>query len=175
MSEAPYRKDGIGAFDLGGKVAVVTGASRGLGRAIALGLAAAGARMVLGSRQVTHLASVVEAIRSVGGEAHAVAVDITASDQCKALVAAAIRHWDRIDILVCNAATNILGMAATMPDDHWERVIGTELSGYYYLARAAYPVMAAQKPVRSSWSRRIQALSAMPDSSAWRSRRGAST
>jgi len=57
------------------------------------------------------------------------------------LVADAKRHWERIDILVCNAATNILGMAATMPDEQWKRVIDTELSGYYYLARAVYPVM----------------------------------
>jgi dehydrogenase/reductase SDR family member 4 len=117
MSESRHGKEGIGAFDLGGKVAVMTGASRGLGRAIALGLAAAGARMTLGSRQVAHLTGVVEAIRSGGGEAHAVSIDITDSDQCRALVADAKRHWERIDILVCNAATNILGMAATMPDE----------------------------------------------------------
>jgi gluconate 5-dehydrogenase len=145
MSESRHGKEGIGAFDLGGKVAVMTGASRGLGRAIALGLAAAGARMTLGSRQVAQLAGVVEAIRSGGGEAHAVSIDITDSDQCRALVADAKRHWERIDILVCNAATNVLGMAETMPDDQWKRVIDTELSGYYYLARAVYPVMAAQR------------------------------
>jgi gluconate 5-dehydrogenase len=90
--------------------------------------------MILGSRQVAHLADVVEAIRSGGGEAHAASIDITDSDQCRALVGDAKRHWERIDILVCNAATNVLGMAETMPDDQWKRVIDTELSGYYYLA-----------------------------------------
>lgn len=68
MSGSRRDTGGIGAFDLSGKVAIVTGASRGLGRAIALGLVSAGARMVVGSRQVAQLDSVVEAITSGGGE-----------------------------------------------------------------------------------------------------------
>jgi gluconate 5-dehydrogenase len=144
MSESRHGKGGIGAFDLGGKVAVVTGASRGLGRhrvGAGGGWSKNDPRLAAGgSPRGRSRGDQVRRRRT-----HAASIDITDSDQCRALVGDAKRHWERIDILVCNAATNVLGMAETMPDDQWKRVIDTELSGYYYLARAVHPVMAAQR------------------------------
>lgn len=131
-------------FDLTGKVAVVTGAGRGLGQALALGLAGAGAEVVLASRNPEHLAATAGRIAAMGGKAHTLSVDINDSARCKALLDDAAALCGKVDILVCNAATNIQGPAATMSDADWRRVIDTEMSGYFYLCRAAYPHMAAK-------------------------------
>lgn len=138
-------RSGINGFDLSGKVALVTGAGRGLGRAIALGLASAGAKMVLASRNPRNLQNTADTIREHGGEAHVTSVDISVAEQCSALMTEVERIYASLDILVCNAATNIQGPAADMVVEQWRRVIETELSGYYYLSRAAYPLMARQK------------------------------
>ena len=138
-------RSGTDAFDLTGKVAVVTGAGRGLGQAMALGLASAGAKMFLGSRNPDHLAGTVERIKAAGGEVATASVDITSAEQCEAFLAEAKATYGRVDVMICNAATNILGQAAEMAIEDWQHVINTELSGYYYLSRAAYPIMAEQK------------------------------
>jgi NAD(P)-dependent dehydrogenase (short-subunit alcohol dehydrogenase family) len=128
-------------FGLKGKVAVVTGAGRGLGRAVALGLAAAGAELVIASRQVAHLKDTADTIERMNGTVHMLSVDITDPEACQALMAKAQSLAGRIDILVCNAATNIQGPAARMDVLDWRRVMDTELSGYFYLSRAVYPHM----------------------------------
>src|SRR5579863_2101203 len=138
-------RKGTEVFNLEGKVAVVTGAGRGLGRAIALGLASAGAKMMLGSRNTAHLANTVSLITQAGGEAKTTAVDISVPEQCEALMAQAEKQYGRLDVLVCNAATNIQGPAATTAPAEWRRVIDTELSGYFYLCKAAHRLMAHRK------------------------------
>lgn len=140
-----HGRDGTDVFDLSGRVALVTGAGRGLGRAIALGLASAGATMLLGSRNPAHLEDTAAKIAEHGGKVRIAKVDITQPEQCKAFVTQADSHYGQADILVCNAATNIQGPADGMSPPDWTRVIDTELSGYYYLARAVYPLMARQK------------------------------
>jgi gluconate 5-dehydrogenase len=144
MAEDQVRQE-IDAFDLSGRVALVTGAGRGLGRAIALGLAAAGAAMLLGSRNAAHLEDTAAKIAKYGGKVRTAHVDITLPEQCTAFVAQAESDYGQADILVCNAATNLQGPAASMSPPDWTKVIDTELSGYYYLARAVYPLMARQK------------------------------
>lgn len=138
-------RSGIDSFDLSGKTAVVTGSGRGLGRAVALGLASAGARLVLASRNPEHLQDTAETIRAAGGEAHMVAADISDPAQCAELMAEADRLCGSIDVLVCNAATNIQGPAATMEVADWRKVIDVEMSGYYYLSKAAFPFMAKKR------------------------------
>lgn len=138
-------RKGIQVFNLEGKVAVVTGAGRGLGRAIALGLASAGAKMMLGSRNTEHLADTVSAINGAGGTVKITAVDISAPEQCEALMEQVEKQYGRLDVLVCNAATNIQGAAATTSIADWRRLIDTELSGYFYLCKAAYRLMAPRK------------------------------
>jgi len=126
-------------------VAVVTGAGRGLGRAIALGLASAGAKVLLGSRNAEHLADTAKLIADAGGTVKTAAVDISSAEQCAALVAQAEKDYGQLDVLVCNAATNIQGPAATTSPADWRRVIDTELSGYFYLCQAAHRLMSQRK------------------------------
>ena len=93
-------------FDLTGKVAVITGASRGIGRAIAERMAEQGAKVVVSSRKLAACETVVEGIRARGGDAIAVACNIGRKEELQALVDATNARWGRIDILVCNAAVN---------------------------------------------------------------------
>src|SRR6201993_478144 len=93
-------------FDLSGKVAIVTGSSRGIGRAIAEGFAEAGARVVISSRNQAPCDEVVEAIRRKGGQAIAITCRISDKEQIENLVAKTREAWGGVDILVCNAAIN---------------------------------------------------------------------
>jgi len=93
-------------FDLTGKVAIITGSSRGIGRAIAENMARCGARVVISSRKLAACEEVAAAIREEGGEAIAQAAGISSREELEALVARAREEWGQVDILVCNAATN---------------------------------------------------------------------
>ncbi|HID63701.1 MAG TPA: SDR family NAD(P)-dependent oxidoreductase, partial [Anaerolineae bacterium] len=95
-------------YDLGGKVAIVTGGGKGIGRVIALGLAQAGARVVVASRTQAELEAVAEEIQQAGGEALAVATDITVNEQIENLVETTMARFERIDILVNNAARSFM-------------------------------------------------------------------
>jgi len=93
-------------FDLKGKVAVVTGSSRGIGEAIAIRMAEHGAKVVVTSRKLDACEAVVKKITAAGGEAFAHACNIGRKEDLQGLVNAAIQKWGGIDILVCNAAVN---------------------------------------------------------------------
>ncbi|SEN63391.1 SDR family NAD(P)-dependent oxidoreductase [Halomonas caseinilytica] len=133
------------AFNLDGKSAIVTGAGRGLGKAIALGLASAGAKVLLASRTPEHLSDTAAEIENSGGQALRASVDISDPASCAALISKAEDEFGQLDILVCNAATNIQGPAADMTPSEWSRVINTEMSGCFYLSQAAYKTMAKQR------------------------------
>ncbi|MBB3570836.1 SDR family oxidoreductase [Rhizobium sp. BK491] len=136
---------GLEAFNLVGKNAMVTGAGRGIGRAIAEGLAAAGANVLLASRTENNLADTAATIRAGGRRVETTRADISLPDDCEALMRRANDLFGAIDILVCNAATNIQGVAAGMTAESWRRVIDVELSGYFYLSKAAHPYMASRR------------------------------
>jgi NAD(P)-dependent dehydrogenase (short-subunit alcohol dehydrogenase family) len=97
---------GPALFDLTGKVAIVTGGSRGIGRAIAERMAEHGARVVISSRKADACEEVAVGIRKSGGDAHVIACNIARRDEVEALIAGATKHYGKIDILVCNAAVN---------------------------------------------------------------------
>jgi NAD(P)-dependent dehydrogenase (short-subunit alcohol dehydrogenase family) len=93
-------------FSLQGKVAIVTGASQGIGAAIALAFAQAGARVVVSSRKLESVAKVAQEIESARGEAIAIQAHTGYADQMKSLIAQTIEKWERVDIIVNNAGTN---------------------------------------------------------------------
>jgi NAD(P)-dependent dehydrogenase (short-subunit alcohol dehydrogenase family) len=131
-------------FDLTGQVAVITGSSRGIGRAIAEAMAQAGARVVVSSRKQPACDAVVAAIQGMGGEALAVPCNVGDRAQLVALVDRTIDHWGRIDILVCNAAVNpYFGPMSKMPDDAYDRIMNTNVRSNFWLCNFAAARMAA--------------------------------
>ncbi len=124
--------------DLSGKVALVTGASRGIGRAIALELASDGASVVANYAGSQHAAEeLVSAIEASGGSAIACRADVSESGSCADLVATTIERYGRIDILVNNAGITRDGLLVRMSDEDWNAVIATNLTGVFSVTRAA--------------------------------------
>ena len=132
-------------FRLDGKVAVVTGASRGIGRAIAERLAEHGARVVVSSRKLEACQQVVDGIAARGGAAIARVCHIGRKDDLQSLVSETESQWGGIDILVCNAAVNpYFGPAAGMTDEAFDRVMATNVRSTFWLTNLALPGMAAR-------------------------------
>jgi NAD(P)-dependent dehydrogenase (short-subunit alcohol dehydrogenase family) len=130
-------------FDLTGRVAIITGSSRGIGRAIAENMAGAGARVVVSSRKAEACEAVVEAIRSRGGEAIAIPCNISDSEALQGLVAGAVGHFGRLDILVCNAAVNpYYGPMATMPESAYDKIMQCNVKSNFLLCNLAAPHIA---------------------------------
>jgi 3-oxoacyl-[acyl-carrier protein] reductase len=126
-----------GRFD--GRVAIVTGAGRGIGRAIAERFAADGAAVVVADLEDASAGETVAAIEAAGGQAIAVHADVTRPDEVAALAAAAMDRFGRIDILVNNAGILRSTRAADVSPEEWHLVIDANLTGSFLCARAAYP------------------------------------
>jgi NAD(P)-dependent dehydrogenase (short-subunit alcohol dehydrogenase family) len=122
-------------FSLEGKVALVTGAGRGIGKALALGLAQDGADLICLSRTEAEVAATAAACRELGRRAMAVTADITRKEQVEAAVAAALDQMGRIDILVNNAGMNIRTPALDLPEKDWDTVVDTNLKGPFLVAQ----------------------------------------
>jgi NAD(P)-dependent dehydrogenase (short-subunit alcohol dehydrogenase family) len=133
-----------GALRFDGRVAVVTGAGRGLGREHALLLAARGARVVVNNRSSAPAEAVVAEIADAGGTAVACCSDVGSRDGARAPVRAALERFGRIDILVNNAGTFQFGAFADYPDDVFEQTIDSHLRGSWYATQAAWPQMVQQ-------------------------------
>ena len=132
-------------FSLEGKVALVTGGSRGIGEATALGFAKAGADVVVASRKIEELEKVAGKIRSLGRKSLAVEAHIARMDQLQPLVDRVVKEFGRIDILVNNAGTNpALSSVLEMTERLWDTVMNLNLKGLYFLSQAAAMVMKEQ-------------------------------
>ena len=132
-------------FDLTGKVAVVTGSSKGIGRAIAERLAEHGARVVVSSRKEDACETVAAGIRARGGQAMVIPCHIARKEELQALVDRTTAAWGGIDILVCNAAVNpYLGPAAGASDEVYERIMGANVRSNFWLCNMVLPQMAAR-------------------------------
>jgi NAD(P)-dependent dehydrogenase (short-subunit alcohol dehydrogenase family) len=133
-------------FDLSGKVAIVTGSSRGIGKAIAVHMARQGARVVISSRKAESCEAVVAEIVAAGGTAMAHAAHVGHKQELEALVDTTISRWGRIDVLVCNAATNPhFGPSISITDAALEKVIQTNLYSNIWLCNLTLPRMAERK------------------------------
>ena len=130
-------------FDLSGKVAVVTGSSRGIGKAIAMQMALHGARVVISSRKAESCEAVAGEITAAGGTATAHAAHVGHKEELRALVDATVAKWGRIDVLVCNAAANPhFGPSISITDEALEKVIHTNLYSNIWLCNLTLPAMA---------------------------------
>ena len=130
-------------FDLTGKVAVITGSSKGIGRAIAERMAEHGAKVVISSRKSDACEAVARGIRDQGGEAIVVPCHIARKEELQALVDRTIAHWGGIDVLVCNAAVNpYLGPATGASDEVYERIMGANVRSNFWLCNMVLPQMA---------------------------------
>jgi NAD(P)-dependent dehydrogenase (short-subunit alcohol dehydrogenase family) len=142
--------------DLRGKTAVVTGATRGIGRAIADALAAAGCNVMVAAR---HEPDCVRAAAEISarqaGTAHGIACDVRSNADCQNLMAAAAERFGAIDILVNNAGIGGFRPVEAMEPEHWDAVIGTNLSGLFYCTHAALPHL---KRAGASWIINIGSL-----------------
>ena len=122
-------------FDLTGKVALVTGASSGLGVQFAKALAGQGANIVIAARRVEKLEATKKEIEALGVKCLAVKCDVNNLEDVKAMVAAGEKEFGKIDILVNNAGVGDTAPAEAMPDEMWNKVINTNLNSLYFVAR----------------------------------------
>lgn len=129
-------------FDISGKVAIITGASRGIGQAIAEEFAKAGAKVVVSSRKQEALDTVAESINADGGEAIGIAAHNGTKDDLYALVDKTVEHYGTVDIVVNNAATNPhFGTVLDADDSFWQKTIEVNLMGNVWLSQAAVKAM----------------------------------
>jgi dehydrogenase/reductase SDR family protein 4 len=137
----------VDSSPLSGRVAVVTGGRRGIGRAIALALAGAGADIALGDRTVDdgQLEAAADEVKKLGRRSLAVKADITSKAEVDNFVRKVADELGAVDILVNNAATNVRAPLLELPEDGWDRVINTDLKGCYLCSQAAGRIMVEQK------------------------------
>jgi len=129
---------------LNGKVAIVTGSSKGIGRAIAERFLAEGARVTINSRQAATAQLVAN---QLGNDAHVIGIGADVSDprQAEQLVAQTVTHWGQVDIMVCNAGASLIRQAEEISAEEWSQVINLNLNGVFYSAQAAAKYMIPQK------------------------------
>jgi 3-oxoacyl-[acyl-carrier protein] reductase len=136
------------------RIAMVTGASRGIGRACALELAKAGAKIALAARQIDKLEAVADEIRAAGGEAFVAPMDLSSHDSIKEAFAVVARDFGAVNILVNNAAVTRDGLALRMKPADWDAVIQTNLSGTFYCIQQVLSPM-----IRERWGRIVNVSS----------------
>jgi NAD(P)-dependent dehydrogenase (short-subunit alcohol dehydrogenase family) len=132
-------------FSLQGKVALITGGSRGIGRAIALRFAHSGAAIVVSSRKLANVEPVAEEITALGGQALAIEAHVGETPAIEQLVQRTLATWGQIDILVNNAATNPhFGPLLTADEGQWDKILDTNVKGIFRVCRAVVPHLQKQ-------------------------------
>lgn len=130
---------------LEGKVSIITGASQGIGRAIAEELGGMGSQLVISARGEAALQAVASQVARSGVKALAVAADVRDRQQCEKLVQRALDEFGQVDILVNNAGVGVFAPVHEIGDDDWERVMATNVRGIFYCSRAVIPHMIARR------------------------------
>ena len=133
-------------FDLAGQTALVTGATKGIGRAIAFAMARAGAKVVVSSRDAERCNETAQAIKDAGGEARGFACNVSHLEELQGLVDFAMDAYGRIDALVCNAAVNPhYGPMATIPEEAYDKIMATNVKSNLWLCNMVAPQMAERR------------------------------
>lgn len=132
-------------FSLEGKVALVTGAGRGIGQGIAVGLATAGAKVVCAARTRSQLDETVNTIEKNGGQALAIELDVGDLTSVESSVETTLEHFGQIDILVNNAGMNIREPIEEVSEDHFDQIVGVNLKGLYFLTQSTIKHMQSRK------------------------------
>jgi NAD(P)-dependent dehydrogenase (short-subunit alcohol dehydrogenase family) len=138
----------VNLFSLDGQVAIITGSSRGIGRAIALRMAEHGAKVVVSSRKVAACEEVVKTIQDKYGKDRAIAIaaNISSKDDLAKLVAETESHWGQIDVLVCNAASNpYYGPQAGITDEQFRKILDNNIVANHWLINLVAPKMIQRK------------------------------
>jgi len=134
--------------DLTGKVAIVTGASSGIGKASAIALAAQGAKVTLAARRISELEQLAQEIKTLGSDALAIKTDVLAKEQIEAMVNQTVQKWGRIDILLNNAGIAEFKQFFQMTEQDWDKTLDINLKGYFLTAQAAAKIMVKRKSGR---------------------------
>lgn len=137
-------------FDLTGKVAFVTGASSGIGRATALALATQGAKVTVAARRLDRLQTLVAEIKNRGKDALAIQMDVTKKDDITRAIEETVKTFGKLDILVNNAGVAEFASFLDMTEEQWDKTIDTNLKGYFLVAQAA-----ARQMAKNKWGRII--------------------
>jgi NAD(P)-dependent dehydrogenase (short-subunit alcohol dehydrogenase family) len=133
-------------FSLKDKVAVITGSSRGIGKAIAEQMALAGARVVISSRKADACNQVAAQINDAGGQARAISANISDKAQLQRLVDDTLAAWGRIDVLVCNAAINpYFGPSSGISDEQFDKILHANIKSSHWLCNMVLPQMASRR------------------------------
>jgi NAD(P)-dependent dehydrogenase (short-subunit alcohol dehydrogenase family) len=130
---------------LGGKVAIVTGAGSGMGRAIAVEFARQGARVAAADIDVEAAAATIESVRAGGGDGFAIRVDVTRGADAAAMAAQTLQRYGRIDALVNNAGARCIKPFLEHTEDDWRRMVDVNLTGHFLCAQAVVPAMLRQR------------------------------
>ena len=132
-------------FDMTGKVAVITGSTKGIGRSIAEEMARLGAKVVISSRKADACEQVANELKEQGYEAIAIPCHVGKKEDLQNLVDKTNEAWGSIDVLVCNAATNpVYGTTAEMTDEAWDKIMDTNVKGTFWLTNMVLPQMAGK-------------------------------
>jgi len=160
---------GMSSFSLPGKVVIITGGRRGIGKAIALAMAEAGADIAICDRVIEdgELNAVAEEVKRLGRRSLAVQADITHKADVDALVQRVMDEFGAVDILVNNVAMNIRALLLELSEDGWDRVIDTDLKGYYLCSQAVGKRMVDQKQGNIINIASIAAIKAAPEMGAY--------
>jgi dehydrogenase/reductase SDR family protein 4 len=130
-------------FDMTGKVALITGSTKGIGRSIAEEMARSGARVVISSRKADACEEVAKELQAAGHEALAIPCHVGKKEELQNLVDKTLETWGRIDVLVCNAATNpVYGPTSELTDEAWDKIMETNVKGTFWLCNMVLPQMA---------------------------------
>ena len=164
---------GLGMFDLSGRVALVTGGSKGLGKTFAQALLSCGADVAIAGRDLGALDEACGELVGDGRAAFGIAADVTEREQVERMVAAVIERFGRLDILVNNAGTNVRKPLLELSDDEWDTVLDLNLRGSMLAARAAGRHMVAQRSGRVINISSVLSAVALPGISAYSASKGA--